>query len=106
MSNNTERFDEAVVERHDGNHFYRTFHTRFRMTEGRKFVGDYDTSENGILKHAVEMRKAVLELNGITGVTLGQYEIGVKIAKAFDWDEDKIQAEVLQIINTHMPVEN
>ena len=44
----------------------------------------------------------ILGIKGVVSISVEKYAIGITIGKAFDWEEDKIQANIVKVLNTFM----
>ena len=89
----------------------RGFHTNVQLTleKGVRFLGkgdDHFSQEEEKIKKAGEavmkLIDRIYQLHGVKSVTIGDYEVSVTIAEAFEWDE--VQPLIVESIINHFGV--
>lgn len=83
------------------------FHIKSKMVNetlydvtSNKYIKDKPSSVISI--KSKNLINTMLGVKGVVSITVEKYNIGVSIGKAFDWETDKIQDTIINILNKFM----
>lgn len=89
------------VETHP-NQYRRTFHIKEKVAFKENNMYDDDinleSDKDKLGELGIKLVSRLFAILGVDSVTISKYDIGVGIAKAFDWEEDNLENAVKETI--------
>lgn len=91
----------VVVEKFP-NECVRVFNVKAKVIESgyKQFSCIEELDGNLIEDRCTKLVRSILELDGVADVSLSKFEVRVVIGKAFDWEEDNIERDIISNIES------